>query len=379
VRRAAIALGLLLGTAGTALSAQRYWVSSYSPYVYYRSTDGWWLAGFFRLSSPLAFEPRPEPWRASAAITGGMSTEGSYYLQADAQAPAWWDGWRLGLTLSAVRFNRLGYYGIGNDTRFAEDSAGAGRSYFYKVSRETLDARLTVERRLVGPLRMLGGALVQHSDFRGLPGETVFERDLASGTVDPATVPFTDVALRGGVVLDIRDHEIDPHRGVVLEAMYADGRGYTRTTGSARAYVQPVERLIVAARVAAEQMTGNPPLAAQQLMETTGVPYVAVGGYRSLRGHYDGRFTGAGKLLGGLEARYALLWAPTILELKLVAFYDAGRVFAPGENPRLTTDDLHHAGGGELALRIGYNSLVVFGAGFSDEGFQILFGTSWSY
>lgn len=379
MRRAAIALGLLLGTAGTALPAQRYWVSSASPYVYYRSTDGWWLAGFFRMSSPLAFEPRPEPWRASAAITGGMSTEGSYYLQADAQAPAWWDGWRLGLTLSAVRFNRLGYYGIGNDTRFDEDSAGAGRSYFYKVSRETQDARLTVERRLVGPLRILGGALVQHSDFRGLPGETVFERDLASGIVDPATVPFTDVAFRGGVVLDIRDHEIDPHRGVVLEALYADGRGYTRATGSARAYLQPVERLIVAARVAGEQMTGNPPLAAQQLMETTGVPYVAVGGYRSLRGHYDGRFTGAGKLLGGLEARYALLWAPTIFELKLVAFYDAGRVFAPGEDLRLTTADLHHAGGGELALRIGYNSLVVFGAGFSDEGWQILFGTSWSY
>ncbi|MGH2608595.1 MAG: hypothetical protein ACRDHF_05845, partial [Tepidiformaceae bacterium] len=84
-------------------------------------------------------------------------------------------------------------------------------------------------------------------------------------------------------------------------------------------------------------------------------------------------------LLGGLEARYALLWAPTILELKLVAFYDAGRVFASGEDVRLTTDDLHHAGGGELALRIGYNSLVVFGAGFSDEGWQILFGTSWSY
>lgn len=380
MRRTALALGILALVVGARpLPAQRYWVSSYAPYAYYRSTDGFWLAGFFRMSSPLGYEARPEPWRASAAVTGGLSTEGSYYLQADAQAPAWWDGWRLGLTLSAVRFNRLGYYGVGNDTRFDEDSAGAGRSYFYKVSRTTQDARLTVERRIVGPVRVLAGAIVQHSDFRGLPGETVFERDIGSGAVDPATVPFTDVVLRGGLVLDIRDHEIDPHRGVVVEALYADGRGYARATGSARAYVQPFERLVLAARVAAEEMSGNPPLAAQQLMESTGLPYVAVGGYRSLRGHYDGRFTGTGKLLGGLEARYALLWAPTILELKLVAFYDVGRVFGSGEDLRLTTDDLHQAGGGELALRIGYNSLVVFGAGFSDEGWQILFGTSWSY
>src|SRR5256886_4905449 len=53
---------------------------------------------------------------------------------------------------------------------------------------------------------------------------------------------------------------------------------------------------------------------------------LAVGGYRSLRGYHDGRFTGRGKLLGGVEARYVILGIPAaaelkIVELKVVAFF----------------------------------------------------------
>jgi len=114
-------------------------------------------------------------------------------------------------------------------------------------------------------------------------------------------------------------------------------------------------------------------------MESSDRPFTAVGGYRSLRGFYDARFVGRGKLLGGIEARYAVLWAPSILELKLVAFYDVGRVFDAGERWRLTTAGLHRSGGGELALRFLRNSLLVVGYGRGSEGGQLLFGTSWSY
>ena len=67
------------------------------------------------------------------------------------------------------------------------------------------------------------------------------------------------------------------------------------------------------------------------------------------------------------------------MELKIVAFYDAGRVFGPGEGVRLTTDGLHRGGGGEVALRLLRNSLVVLGYGRGSEGGQLLFGTTWSY
>jgi outer membrane protein assembly factor BamA len=126
-------------------------------------------------------------------------------------------------------------------------------------------------------------------------------------------------------------------------------------------------------------MSGHPPLAVQQEMESSELPFVALGGYTSLRGFYDGRFTGPGKLLGGVEARYAVIAMGDAVELKLVAFYDAGRVFGPGEAVRLTTTDLHRSGGGALALRLLRNSLVVVGYGRGSEGGRFVFGTTWSY
>src|SRR5205823_14127077 len=118
---------------------------------------------------------------------------------------------------------------------------------------------------------------------------SVFGNDLAAGIVDPGTIPFTDKAVRAGVVLDTRDNEIDPHRGVAAEALFASGTGYTRTTASARLYVHPLHRLVLAGRIAAEGTGGNPPLAALELMESSARPFVAVGGYYSLRAYYNGR------------------------------------------------------------------------------------------
>jgi len=329
---------------------------------------------------------RPEDNLAALNVDAAASTQGSYLVLASARAPAWWDGWRAALTLTAARANRLGYYGIGNDTPYAPDSltAAGGGPYFYRVSRTSFAARVTIQRRVVGPLRVLAGAALEHSDFRPLPGPSVFRRDLAAGTVDPSTVPFTDKEVRAGLVLDTRDLELDPHAGVFAEALFASGTGYTRTTADARLLVHPQARLVLAGRLAAEGMGGDPPLAAQELMESSERPFVAVGGYRSLRGYHDGRFTGRGKLLGGLEARYLILGIPAaaelkIVELKLVAFFDAGRVFGPGEAVRLTTQGLHSSGGGELALRFLRSSLVVVGYGRGSEGGQLVFGTTWSY
>jgi len=338
-----------------------------------------WVGLHYGRYSPVGFAERPEPNFAWINLDAGASTQGSYAFIVDAQAPAWWAGWRAGLTFGAVRVNRLGYYGLGNDTQYSRDSLTTAGSYFYKVSRTTQFARATVQRRVIGPLRILAGASIDHSDFRALPGRSVFRDDLAAGVVDPGTIPLTDKVVRAGVVLDTRDHEIDPHRGVAAEVLFASGTGYTRTTTSARVYVHPFQRLVLAGRLAAEGTGGNPPLAAMELMESSERPFVAVGGYYSLRAYYNGRFTGPGKLIGGLEARYALLLVPSLVEVKLVVFYDAGRVFAPGEGVRLTTTGLHGSGGAELAVRLLRNSLLCMGYGHGSDGGRFLFGTSWSY
>lgn len=337
------------------------------------------LALHYGRYSPLGFVERPERNRASLSLDAGASTSGSYRVAADAEAPAWWDGWRAAFTLAAVRDNRLGYYGIGNDTRYSRDSVTSRGAYYYRVSRSRVIARATLQRRVVGPVRVLLGASLTRTDFRALPSPSVYAADLSSGVVDPATVPFTDRVARAGVVFDNRDSETDPHRGAVVELLFASGHGYTRTTASARIQVRPAAPLVLAGRLASEGMGGTPPLAVQQEMESSEQPFVAVGGYRSLRGYYDGRFIGHGKLLGGLEARFALRSIGDAMELKLVAFYDAGRVFGPGEAVRLTTTGLHQSGGGEVALRLLRNSLLVMGYAGSSEGGQFLFGSSWSY
>ena len=136
---------------------------------------------------------------------------------------------------------------------------------------------------------------------------------------------------------------------------------------------------MLAGRVVGERMSGGPSISVMQVIESSARPYVGVGGYRSLRGYYDSRFIGPGKLLGGLEARYALLYAPTILEVKLVGFYDVGRVFGSGNAFQLTTQGLHSSAGGELMIRFGRNGVLGAGAGFGSDGHQFLFGSSWSY
>jgi outer membrane protein assembly factor BamA len=236
-----------------------------------------------------------------------------------------------------------------------------------------------VQRRITGPLRFLVGGTGEHTDFRELPGTTVFQRDRVSGAIPAGDLVFNDGVVRAGVLFDSRDLEVDPHRGVFAEALIGAGRGYTRKTAAVHVYVHPIERLILAGRIGAETMTGTPPLAAQQTMESSEGPMPALGGVRSLRGYYDGRFLGPGKLVGGLEARYGLMWAPRLLEVKLFAFYDAGRVFGPGESLRVTRAGLHSAVGGGVGVSMLRNTLLIVEFGKGSEGSQLTFASSWSY
>src|SRR5260370_23505152 len=109
---------------------------------------------------------------------------------------------------------------------------------------------------------------------------------------------------------------------------------------------------MLAGRSAGEGMSGRPPLAGQFTMESNEGPVVAVGGYHSLRGYHDGRFVGPGKILGGVEARYGLIWSPRLLEVKLFGFYDAAREFAPGEAVRLTRHGLNSSLGRGVAVAL---------------------------
>jgi len=369
-------LGLAVGSAPADVNAQRVWNTAFYPTFRYSTVDGFWGSANVAIATPIGFTERREAYAARYAFSAGWSTSGSYAYIADAALPAYWEGWRLRVTAAATRDNRLGFYGIGNETPYAPESVTALDPFYYRVSRSRSYARLTLGRQIVGPLRAFVGGTIERTSFRALPGTSVFRMTLAG---DSTQSPVVDKALRGGLVYDTRDNEADPHSGVYMEALFARGTGYTRTGGGVRGVVSPSSRLTLAGRVAGEEMTGTPPVAEQLQMESNEQSFLALGGYHSLRGFYDARFIGADKLLGGIEARYALVSSPTVVKLVLGGFYDTGRVFDPGESFQLTTSGLHHTGGGELALRFLRNALLVIGVGAGDEGAQLLFAGSWSY
>ena len=125
---------------------RREWIDHLYPYAFYSSIDGFWGGAHYDWSSPIGFVERPEPNWARAGIDASASTQGSYAVVLDAQAPAYWEGWRFALTVSGIRANRLGYYGQGNAAIYSRDSINSARPYFYRVSRTTRAGRLTLQR-----------------------------------------------------------------------------------------------------------------------------------------------------------------------------------------------------------------------------------------
>src|SRR5256885_12347206 len=125
---------------------RREWIDHLYPYVFYSSIDGFWGGAHYDWSSPIGFAERPEPNWARAGMDAAASTQGSYAVVLDAQAPAYWEGWRFALTLSGIRANRLGYYRQGNAAIYRRDSINSGRPYFYRVGRTTRAGRLTLQR-----------------------------------------------------------------------------------------------------------------------------------------------------------------------------------------------------------------------------------------
>jgi hypothetical protein len=269
--------------APAALGAQT-WQSNIYPYAYYSAIDGWWAGVHGGMTDPDASE-RSAPYGAALGVDASASTAGSYAFIASARAPAYWPHWRAAITLTAACDNRLGFYGLGNDTPFAAESVTAAAPYFYRVSRAHASARATLERQIAGPVRVLLGAGLEQTEFRALAGPSVFANDMAAGVSGVSGSGFTDRTLRGGVAFDTRDDERDPHAGVFLQGLFAAGTGYTRTSASAQIYAHPAARLVLAGRVAGEGMGGTPPLASEVTMDAGDQDFIVVGGYESLRGY----------------------------------------------------------------------------------------------
>jgi hypothetical protein len=121
--------------------------------------------------------------------------------------------------------------------------------------------------------------------------------------------------------------------------------------------------LVLAGRVLLDAVFGRPPL--DQLSRSGGFPEVwMLGGADGVRGLPEGRYQGRIRLAGNLEARARVtgfgFWSQRF-ELGLVAFADAGRVWADW-TPRPELDGtglgLHPAFGGGLRVKWGETVMI---------------------
>lgn len=350
---------------------------SFYPLIYWQSSTGWTVRGVLRFSAPV--EPsRPELNAIDAGISVFAGTQGYRGVDLGFYAPGWVDGWRFLAIGRVVREARFGYYGIGNDTPRQPELVTDTSKHYYQMRRVSALGRVDVQRRLVGPLRAVVGLAFRQSEFSALPGPTLLAEQLSEGTFDPADLLGTALAGRAGFVLDTRDNEFDPHRGVLAELLVEGDGNFNRTTVRFTGVGSVADRLRVAGRVALERMDGEWPFSEIFWIETAWTAFSALGGYYTHRGLRNNRFVGPGKLLLSSEARYSIIRIPTLFELSGVAFVDAGRVFDEG-TWAITVDGLHWGGGVGVAVKLYRSSIFGVTFGLSHDGVTGDLGFGWSY
>jgi hypothetical protein len=159
------------------------------------------------------------------------------------------------------------------------------------------------------------GTLSERGPYPG----SLYARDHPDGEPGLASVPQL------GVMVDTRDDEASPSRGVWIEASV---RGAGRATGStwsfaggnltARGYLRLGHAVVSATRVVVDGVAGDLPVPELGLVNAADT-YVAFGGAAMGRGVREHRFIGRIKLLGQQELR-----APLSRRWVAVGFVDAG-------------------------------------------------------
>jgi len=363
------------------------WTDVAYPKIFYTLRDGFTVGGYYAYLSPLGYADwdSPPAYRASFSLNGQASTSGSREIAFDARLPDLLRGWRLVGTLSAQRRAREHYYGIGNLPAIDETNVTDAQPHYYQSLNVRYVARGEIQRRLVGPLRVLAGFHAERWRIDTLPGPGQLRADLGAAADPTIASPTNDISARAGLVIDLRDSEPAPRRGALIEAIYsvADTSvmgdvSYTRTTVSAAGYVSPHPQIVVAARVVGESMEGTPRLGSFYRIEASDRPYEGVGGPASHRALQEHRLLGRNKLLANFDVRFDAYAVPTLVRATAVAFLDAGRVFEP-EPFKLTTEGLQVGGGAGLFLQFGRAGILGTTVGAGPDGLVLQAHTRWTY
>lgn len=362
------------GVVAAPVQAQE-WVDSRYPYISSGANDFPMIAARWQWTKPVDDYTSRYPFDGNLSLDGGISFRGSYFLTAELRAPGLFPGWRVAALAGISGESRFGFFGVGNNTTFDENLSNDNQPFFYRMRRERQRFDLEVTRTLTGKLHLAAAAGLENVELSDLPGPSVFRANFGSNLDD------TDFTGRLSLIFDARDNEYNTTRGVLAEVgalQGSGGDGYGRIYGEIRGFVSPREGTVIAARVAGSGTSGTPPLHARFELPMWERNITTLGGEDTHRGFDSGRFAGEHLLFGNLEVRHNLLDLATLGAVSLVGFVDAGRVFE-GEKFKLTTEDLHVAGGGGIALRILRSTIFTFNLAKGDEGWNFSMNSGWMF
>lgn len=350
------------------------WRTSYFPYFTGGTNDGPVLAFRVHHFQPAEYDARVT---TNAALTAdaGITPRGSRHVTVRYRAPQLWKDWRISALAAAVREARFGYFGLGNETVKNDGAVSSAQPFLYRVRRARYGGKVEATRRLRGPLQVAVLANVEWTRFTTLPRPSLFKTDFGPELKE------SDVSGRVALIYDTRDNEYNTHKGLLLEAgagVGSGGDGYTRLYTVLRGYLPLREGTVVAARLAASGLGGDPTLNARLYLPSWENQIPVLGGQYSHRSFDSGRFAGKHVMLGNFEVRHDLLPFGDLGAVTLLAFLDAGRVFEE-ENFKLTTDGAKVGGGGGVALRILRSSIFTFNFAGGPDGFNFSVGSGWMF
>ncbi len=395
MRRALAVLVLLAASAGAARAQLpnlptfgENWTDVSYPKLYYSNRDGFALGLYYAQINQLGYDDwgAPPPYRAKLSFDFFFGTTGSKQFNLEWRAPRLLNGWRFVVQGQWVRRARENYFGIGNESVYDEANVTDENEFFYRSNNRRAFVYGEVQRRIIGPLRLMVGFNVEEWHIDTLAGESQLALDRQAGLDPTIGVPTGDISARIGLIFDTRNDEVAPRRGVLLQAVAAGADSgvmgdltYTRLLLSAQGYLSIGPRLLLAARLMGQTMDKAPRLGTYYRIENMERPYTVFGGSSSHRGLWRMRYLDSDKILGNFDVRYDLLAVPTLYRITLVGFLDVGRVF-PANELKLTTDDLKVGGGVGLVLHLFRAAILGGTVGLGpDNRLLALFYTSWTY
>ena len=327
------------------------------PNVAFDTDDGLGFGGRAELQR---VEPGRDPYVSSFVLQGYATIRGYHHHRFRMDLPGLGDRGRLRFSMwMAFRaWLNDGYWGMGN---------GAARERVYITDLEDDDPRrkryrysliqpfgyFTLRGDLGGPLAVFSAVMVQYSRVSTYEGSLLEEHQPYGMDGGMA------LQLSGGVMIDTREPEFTPSRGVMAEVSARvspalDAGAYWGLFVSVRSFVPLGGKVVVASRVMAEWMYGDVPF--YEMVRWGGsVPILGFGGMETIRGVPFGRWHGRHKAVGNLEIRIDLGQHPFFkqpMRWQLMPTADVGAVWGAGEAATAEAPDvpLHPSAGVGIRL-----------------------------